>query len=669
MEIAPETSSAIPPVMTSLESPKDERPAVRANGTVNPSLSPMIKSLITRGSVLPSSQPNGRPLSLSEENVCVLVGVDGCASGSLSESAPPETSLVDRPHKLAERSKHFLHLESAFVMNFLLFLTLLAFTACQAAAKTHEFYFKTQWTTANPDGVFERKIISFNGSWPLPTLEVNRGDRVKLHLINGLDVSTSLHFHGLFQQDSPHMDGPVAVTQCPIPPGETFVYDFVVDQAGTYWYHSHSGSQYSDGLRGLFIVRDKKAESNYSFDEQITLSLSDWYHDSSDVLINKQLSLYNPTGAEPIPQNSLFNDTKNVTWTVEPETTYLLRIANVGIMTSQFLFFEDHDVQIVEVDGVFVEPATASMLYLAVGQRMSVLLTTKSSAKRNFAIVHALDTAMLDVVPDDLQIVSVNQLAYNTALPPAKLKEEWLDIDSYEPFDDFQLRPFDKMPLLPDPDHQIEVVLHMENLGDGVNYAFFNNHTYVAPKVPTLLTALTAPQELAVNSKIYGSNTNSFVLSYGEVVELVVNNEDDNKHPFHLHGHDFQVIVRSDEYDDPHHFDPDSQTEYPEVPVRRDTMMVNGNGNMVLRFQATNPGVWFFHCHLDFHLEQGLALTLIEAPVELQEKYETLELPEDFLHICDASHVPTKGNAAANKKDWLDLHGENVQPDPLPEGF
>ncbi|KAG7888358.1 hypothetical protein KL936_003570 [Ogataea polymorpha] len=554
-------------------------------------------------------------------------------------------------------------------MVLLVTLVVIAMAVCQAAAKTHTFFFETKWITANPDGVRDRQVISFNGSWPLPTIEVNKGDSVEFHLINGLDVSTSLHFHGLLQNGSNHMDGPVAVTQCPIPPGESFVYEFTVEQVGTYWYHSHSGSQYSDGLRGLFIVHDEEVESNYKFDKELVLSLSDWYHDPSEVLIQRQLSLYNPTGAEPIPQNTLINDTKNITFEVEPDTTYLIRIANIGIMSSQYLFFEDHDVDIIEVDGVYVHPARASMIYLAVGQRMSILLKTKSSASKNFGIVHALDISMLDALPADLQYVSVNQMVYDRSLPDATLKKEWLDIDSYAPFDDFELRPLDNMPLLPDPDHRIDVVLHMENLGDGVNYAFFNNYTYVAPKVPTLLTALSAPKEYVSNAKIYGSNTNSFLLSYGDVVELVVNNEDDNKHPFHLHGHQFQTIVRSEPYDDPHHYDPDAETKLPEIPVRRDTMIVEGNGHMVLRFEANNPGIWFFHCHLDFHLEQGLALTLIEAPLELQEQFASKELPEYFLHACKASETPYKGNAAANTKHWLDLTGENVQPPPLPDGF
>lgn len=81
--------------------------------------------------------------------------------------------------------------------------------------------------------------------WPLPTLRVQKGDTVNLYLINGFDDrNTSLHFHGMFQNGSSQMDGPEMVTQCPIPVGETMLYNFTVaDQVGSFWYHSHTSGQ------------------------------------------------------------------------------------------------------------------------------------------------------------------------------------------------------------------------------------------------------------------------------------------------------------------------------------------------------------------------------------------------------------------------------------------
>lgn len=63
------------------------------------------------------------------------------------------------------------------------------------------------------------------------------------------------------------------------------------------------------------------------------------------------LCVYNPTGAEPIPQNLIINNTMNLTWEVQPDTTYLLRIVNVGGFVSQYFWIEDHNMTVVEIDG------------------------------------------------------------------------------------------------------------------------------------------------------------------------------------------------------------------------------------------------------------------------------------------------------------------------------
>lgn len=119
--------------------------------------------------------------------------------------------------------------------------------------------------------------------------------------------------------------------------------------------------------------------------------------------------------------------------------------------------------------------------------------------------------------------------------------------------------------------------------------AFFNNITYKTPTVPTLYTTLSAG-DLAANVEIYGSYTHSFVLEKGQVVQIVVDNDDTGKHPFHLHGHNFQVMWRSEENAG---FFADSnvtEADFPEIPMRRDTMVVYPQGFIVLRFVADNPG-------------------------------------------------------------------------------
>ena len=161
-------------------------------------------------------------------------------------------------------------------------------------------------------------------------------------------------------------------------------------------------------------------------------------------------------------------------------------------------------------------------------------------------------------------------------------------VHEFDPFDDMELIPFDGMALLPEPNHIIELDVIMDNLGDGANYAFFNNITYKPPKVPTLYTVLTSGS-MATNPQIYGTYTHSFILEKDEIVQIVLNNLDDGRHPFHLHGHHFQALYRSDGDAGPFQ---NSGLDFPRTPMRRDTIVVSGNGNMVLRFKADNPGMW-----------------------------------------------------------------------------
>ncbi|KAG2731446.1 hypothetical protein G9P44_005862 [Scheffersomyces stipitis] len=551
--------------------------------------------------------------------------------------------------------------------SFLLF----SFITSLVCAETHTWWFETGWVDANPDGTFERKMIGFNNSWPLPTLRVKKGDRIQLYLINGFETeNTTLHFHGLFQEGSNQMDGPEYVTQCPIPAGQTYLYNFTVTQVGTFWYHSHTQGQYGDGMRGVFIIEDDDFPYKDDYDEEVVLTLSEHYHDTATVLVPSFLSRFNPTGAEPIPQNTLFNESRNVTWQVEPNKTYLVRIINMGGFVSQYLYMEDHEFTIVEVDGIYVEKNTTDLLYITVAQRYTVLITTKNDTSRNYAFMNKIDDDMLDVIPSDLILNSTNYIVYNqTAFEEEAPSEYFLDsIDDY--FDDFYLRPLNNATLLDDPDYTVTVDVVMDNLGNGVNYAFFNNITYTAPKTPTLATVFAAGDD-NTNPIVYGTNTNAFVLQKDDIVDIVLNNQDTGKHPFHLHGHVFQLIERHEEIPDtesPVAFNISDHAEWPEHPMSRDVVYVRPQSYIVMRFKADNPGVWYFHCHIEWHLDQGLALTLIEDPQGIVSDSRQA-LTDDFKDACSAHGIPLDANAAGNSVDMLDLSGENVQHKPLPSGF
>ncbi|CAM6127142.1 unnamed protein product [Calypogeia fissa] len=543
------------------------------------------------------------------------------------------------------------------------------------AAKTVTYNFDVTWVTGNPDGHTERKVVGVNGQWPLPVIEVNKGDQLVVNMHNGLgDRSATIHFHGMYQNGTNEMDGPSMVTQCPVPPGADFTYNFTVDQNGTYWYHCHTDFCYPDGYRQALIVHDTDAYFHDQYDEEIVVTVSDWYHELVEGIAPHFLSLYNPTGAEPIPDAFLFNDTLNTSIPVKPNKTYLLRLLNIGAFVAQYFYIEGHDFTIVEIDGVYTEPTQADMLYIAVAQRYAILVTTKNSTDQNYAIVTVADSVLLDNIPPELQLNSTNWLEYNAAAPHDQAIITVDVASDLDPFDDFTLVPYDQMPLLPEPDYEITVAVNMEILGNGDGYALLDSISYTAPKVPTLFSVLSSGN-MSTNPKVYGDFTHSFVLNHNDVVQIVLNNNDGGSHPFHLHGHNFQVIQRAPSYGksfydyadgDPVPYDPNNHADFPAIPARRDVFVLPPQGYFVIRFVADNPGVWFFHCHIDWHLAQGLGMLLIEAPTQMQER---LSIPKQHYDVCQAAGVPFTGNAAGNTKDFLDLTGENAQEPWLPSGF
>jgi FtsP/CotA-like multicopper oxidase with cupredoxin domain len=113
--------------------------------------------------------------------------------------------------------------------------------------------------------------FAYNGKVPGPTIEANVGDTIEVRLTNSLPQATTIHWHGV--RVPAEMDGTEAV-QPPVDPGETFEYRFVVPDAGTYWYHSHTNEteQLERGLYGALIVRDS---SEPALDAERTLLFDD----------------------------------------------------------------------------------------------------------------------------------------------------------------------------------------------------------------------------------------------------------------------------------------------------------------------------------------------------------------------------------------------------------
>ncbi|WP_353662741.1 copper resistance system multicopper oxidase [Hydrogenimonas sp. SS33] len=151
--------------------------------------------------------------------------------------------------------------------------------------KGNEFHLTIDRTVVNFTGK-PAIATTVNGMMPGPTLVWREGEEVTIHVTNRLDVSTSIHWHGIILP--PEMDGVPDISFDGIAPGETFTYRFTVRQHGTYWYHSHSGFQEQTGLHGALVILPKKGETEpFEYDRDYVVSLSDWSDEKPESIYRK----------------------------------------------------------------------------------------------------------------------------------------------------------------------------------------------------------------------------------------------------------------------------------------------------------------------------------------------------------------------------------------------
>jgi len=157
--------------------------------------------------------------------------------------------------------------------------------------------------TTQPEGILTT-MSGCNGNYFCPDIVVAPGDRIIATVTNRLPNFTTVHWHGMLQKNGDNnMDGVPFVSQLPISPDSTFVYNFTVDGAGTFWYHSHSLNQYVDGVLGALIVRAPAETAIYN---DRFLLLKDYYRNEVSTYFATYLSPESG-GAEPVPDNVLIN--------------------------------------------------------------------------------------------------------------------------------------------------------------------------------------------------------------------------------------------------------------------------------------------------------------------------------------------------------------------------
>jgi len=262
----------------------------------------------------------------------------------------------------------------------------------------------------------DRIATAINGSVPAPVLRWKQGERVTLDVTNNMAADSSIHWHGLILPGA--MDGVPHISEnfIGIKPGDTFRYQFNVNQSGTYWYHSHSGFQEQTGAYGAIII-DPAEPPPYSYDREQVIVLSDWSdEDPEDIYakLKKMSHIYNTrertTGdmwseiqskglSQTWNDREMWNemrmsdrDISDVTgstytflmngqtpadnWTgmFNKGERVLLRIINASAMTLFDFRIPGLEMTVVAADGQYVEPISVDEFRIGVAETYDVLV-------------------------------------------------------------------------------------------------------------------------------------------------------------------------------------------------------------------------------------------------------------------------------------------------------
>ncbi|KAF8896582.1 laccase [Infundibulicybe gibba] len=486
-----------------------------------------------------------------------------------------------------------------------------------ALAITRQYNFDIVNAKVAPDG-FERDAVLVNGGFPGPVVVASKGDSVQIRTNNKLtnpDMrrSTSIHWHGFFQHRTSGMDGPSFVNQCPIPPNTTFLYEFdTAGQTGNFWYHSHLSTQYCDGLRAhsQFMVGYPQDPLAHLYDVDDGYRIR--YHD----LAPHAQQVFFSSGTVPIPDSGLINGVGRYNGgpavpyaviNVVQGKRYRFRVFSLSCRPFHTLSFDNHTFDVMEFDGIEHNPVPAQNVDVYAAQRVSIILNANQTVGNYW--IRAPPTGGSPAANPN----------FNPALALAILRYKGAPVADPTTVNvaGVKLNEADMHPLI-DPGitgsqpPDVAIVLNIAQ----PNPPFFdiNGISYVSPSVPVLLQLLSGaskPQDLLPSV---------FILPANKTIEISIPGT--GAHPFHLHGHAFDIIRDSNS----------NVTNYVNPP-RRDVVAING-GNTTFRFFSGNPGAWFLHCHIDWHLEAGLAVVFAEAPAANIAGPDSQITPQDWKDLC-----------------------------------
>jgi FtsP/CotA-like multicopper oxidase with cupredoxin domain len=415
---------------------------------------------------------------------------------------------------------------------------------------------------------------------------VNQPFRVILE--NKLSVPTAIHWHGLHPPNN--QDGVPGVTQPVIRPDSSTLYDFPLQPAGTHWMHSHHGLQEAFLLSAPLIVHDP---ADHARDEQeVVLFLGDFSFTppreiyatlrrgmqmpmpgmsgktaapSSPGMTAMKMGMGKPDANDLNYDAYLANDrTLNdpAVVRVEKGGRIRLRIINGSSGTNFFIDLGALNGELIATDGMAVKPVQGSRFPLAIAQRIDLRIQLPREGGA-FPVLALREYAM-----EQTGIILATAGAHIKRLPVKNYVSAGLltlDLES---------RLVAAAPLIP---RAVDQISELRLQGDMARYVWLING-----------------ESFDVNSP--GTQKPQVHVKLGQRVALKFVNETGMSHPMHLHGHSFQVI------------DINGRALNGAL---RDTVLVPPRTSVTVAFDANNPGLWYVHCHVLWHLAAGMA-TLVQ---------------------------------------------------------
>ena len=498
-----------------------------------------------------------------------------------------------------------------------------------------------------PDGVTQ-SVIAINNEFPGPLIEANWGDWISVTVTNEIwdpGEGLTMHWHGLDQRGTPWMDGVAALSHCPIAPGSTFTYTFRADHYGTTWYHSHYSSQYSAGVLGPMVIHGPvQMTAGYDIDLG-PIMLQDWYHDSYQTIITNINAggVTNPQdGYRPSSDSNLINGKgyypcANVTngatcgnaglatFNFTSGKAHRLRFINSGSEAFQAISIDNHTMTVIANDFIPVLPYETGFVTLGAGQRTDVIVHANGDASEAYWLRVWNSPGCGDTLGPDGRAVIFYAEADQTILPTTTGLPTPPDASCAN--DPLSLTVPVYVEPVAEPDTTLWITL-TAGLNDTGSVQFFMNDIAYRGDLsdPVLPDALSGETWFPAARNIYSTDTN-------QTVRIVFQNAMPAAHSMHLHGHDMQILAEGIG-------SWDGNITNPHNPQRRDAHMSWGGRTlnptdpayMVIQYTADNPGVWPFHCHVAWHVSQGMALMLGEQPGSFAGLYA--QMPPEVEGLC-----------------------------------